>query len=89
MDRIEAMRALVAAVDGGSLSAAGRALGMPLATVSRKISELETLLNALDAVGVEIRIGVELQVVAAAEACVGHDRRTAARLERTNPDRSR
>lgn len=46
MDRIEAMRVLIAAVDGGSLSAAGRALGMPLATVSRKVSELETLLNA-------------------------------------------
>jgi DNA-binding transcriptional LysR family regulator len=45
MDRLEAMRVLVAAVDGGSLSAAGRALGMPLATVSRKVSELESLLK--------------------------------------------
>lgn len=35
------MAALIAAVDGGSLSAASRALGMPLPTVSRKISELE------------------------------------------------
>ena len=35
------MATLVAAVDCGSLSAASRALGMPLATVSRKVSELE------------------------------------------------
>ncbi|WP_347262170.1 LysR substrate-binding domain-containing protein [Rudaea sp.] len=35
------MSLLVAAVDGGSLSAAGRKFGMPLPTVSRKISELE------------------------------------------------
>ena len=35
------MATLLAAVDGGSLSAASRALGMPLATVSRKVSELE------------------------------------------------
>ena len=41
MDRFDAMATLVAAVDGGSLSAASRALGMPLATVSRKVSELE------------------------------------------------
>ncbi len=34
------------AVDGGSLSAAGRKLGMPLATVSRKLSDLETHLKA-------------------------------------------
>jgi DNA-binding transcriptional LysR family regulator len=42
MDRFESMRVLVAVVDAGSLSAAGRTLGMPLATVSRKISELES-----------------------------------------------
>lgn len=41
MDRLHAMSILVAAVDAGSLSAAGRRLGMPLATVSRKVSELE------------------------------------------------
>jgi len=46
MDRFEAMRVLVAAVDAGSLSAAGRRLGMPLATVSRKVSELEAQLKA-------------------------------------------
>lgn len=45
MNRFEAMSVLLAVVDAGSLSAAGRKLGMPLATVSRKVSELETVLN--------------------------------------------
>jgi DNA-binding transcriptional LysR family regulator len=45
MDRFEAIRTLQAAVDGGSLSAASRTLGMPLPTVSRKVSELEAHLG--------------------------------------------
>ena len=45
MDRLDAMTALIAAVDGGSLSAASRTLGMPLATVSRKVSDLEAHLR--------------------------------------------
>ncbi len=45
MDRLDAMATFVAAVDGGSLSAASRKLGMPLATVSRKVSELEAHLR--------------------------------------------
>ena len=45
MDRLEAMSLLVAAAEAGSLSAAGRKLGVPLPTVSRKISELEAHLN--------------------------------------------
>lgn len=45
MDRFEAMSLLLAAVEAGSLSAASRGLGVPLATVSRKISELEKHLN--------------------------------------------
>jgi DNA-binding transcriptional LysR family regulator len=45
MNRLESMSVLLAVVDGGSLSAAGRRLGMPLATVSRKISELEAALK--------------------------------------------
>ena len=39
MDRLDAMATFVAAVEGGSLSAASRKLGMPLATVSRKVSD--------------------------------------------------
>lgn len=41
MDRLEAMSVFLASVETGSLSAAGRRLGMPLATVSRKLSDLE------------------------------------------------
>ncbi|MDX2234428.1 MAG: LysR family transcriptional regulator [Hyphomonadaceae bacterium] len=41
MDRLEAMRVAVAVADAGGLSAAGRSLAMPLATVSRKVAELE------------------------------------------------
>jgi DNA-binding transcriptional LysR family regulator len=41
MDRLASMQTLLAAVETGSLSAASRKLGMPLATVSRKVSELE------------------------------------------------
>jgi DNA-binding transcriptional LysR family regulator len=46
MDRLEAMQTLVAAVDGGSLSAASRTLNTPLATVSRRVSDLEAHLGA-------------------------------------------
>ena len=41
MDRLGAMSILREVADAGSLSAASRRLGMPLATVSRKVSELE------------------------------------------------
>jgi len=41
MDRLEAMSLLIAVAEAGSLTAAGRKLGVPLPTVSRKISELE------------------------------------------------
>jgi DNA-binding transcriptional LysR family regulator len=40
------MRVLLAVVDGGTLSAAGRKLGVPLPTISRKITDLETHLGA-------------------------------------------
>ena len=46
MDRLDAMTVFLAVVDAGSLSAAGRRLGMPLATVSRKLAELEDHLGA-------------------------------------------
>lgn len=45
MDRLEAMSILLSAVEAGSLSAAARQLGVPLATVSRKVSDLETHLR--------------------------------------------
>ena len=46
MDRLDAMTVFLAVVDCGSLSAAGRKLAMPLATVSRKLAELEDHLGA-------------------------------------------
>src|SRR5215211_7958336 len=45
MDRFESMSVLLTVVEAGSLSAASRRLGTPLATVSRKISELEAHLK--------------------------------------------
>jgi DNA-binding transcriptional LysR family regulator len=45
MDRLEAMTILLAAVDTGSLSAASRHLRIPLATVSRRVAELEEHLH--------------------------------------------
>jgi DNA-binding transcriptional LysR family regulator len=45
MDRLDAMSLLLAVVDAGSLSAASRELGTPLATVSRKVSDLEVHLK--------------------------------------------
>ncbi|RYX88276.1 MAG: LysR family transcriptional regulator [Comamonadaceae bacterium] len=45
MDRFEAMAMLVSVTENGSLSAAARALGVPLPTLSRKISDLEALLG--------------------------------------------
>lgn len=46
MDRLDAMAVLLAVVEAGSLSAAARKLRMPLATVSRKLADLETHLRA-------------------------------------------
>lgn len=45
MDRLEAMSMLVTVTEKGSLSAAGRSLRVPLATLSRKLSELESTLG--------------------------------------------
>jgi len=45
MNRLESMSILIAVVDEGSLSAAARRLDMPLATVSRKVGELEAHLK--------------------------------------------
>jgi DNA-binding transcriptional LysR family regulator len=45
MDRLDAMSVFAAVADCGSLSAAGRRLNLPLATVSRKLAELEAHLK--------------------------------------------
>ncbi|HYM01299.1 MAG TPA: LysR family transcriptional regulator [Stellaceae bacterium] len=46
MDRLEAMSAFVAVVKAGSFSGAARQLGVPLATVSRRVADLEAELSA-------------------------------------------
>src|SRR5690348_9911379 len=46
LDRLDAMTVLLAAVESGSLSKASRELHLPLATVSRKVAELEAYLKA-------------------------------------------
>jgi DNA-binding transcriptional LysR family regulator len=45
VDRLEAMAILLSVVEKGSFSAASRALSIPLATLSRKVSELESHLG--------------------------------------------
>lgn len=45
MDRFDAMAVFVAVCEAGSLSAAARRLGQPLATVSRKLAQLEARLK--------------------------------------------
>jgi DNA-binding transcriptional LysR family regulator len=46
MDRLEAMSIVLTVAEAGSLSAAARRLNTPLATVSRKVSDLEAHLKA-------------------------------------------
>jgi DNA-binding transcriptional LysR family regulator len=45
MDRLESMSILLAVAEAGSLSAAARRLGVPLTTVSRRVSDLEAYLK--------------------------------------------
>ena len=71
MSQIESMRVLVSVVDAGSLSAASRKLGMPLATVSRRISQLESHLKA----PLLIRSTRQLKLTDAGSAYVGACRR--------------
>ena len=71
MDRLDAMATLIAAVDGGSLSAASRTLGMPLATVSRKVSELEAHLRTQ----LVVRTSRRLSLTEAGRAYVAASRR--------------
>jgi DNA-binding transcriptional LysR family regulator len=46
MDRFEALTAFVAVASAGGFSAAGRELGIPLPTISRRVIELEKVLGA-------------------------------------------
>jgi len=71
MDRLDAMATLIAAVDGGSLSAASRQRNMPLATVSRKVAELEAHLRTQ----LVIRTSRKLALTEAGRAYVAASRR--------------
>lgn len=71
MDRFDAMKTLIAAIDGGSLSAASRTLGMPLTTVSRKVSELEAHLRTQ----LVVRTSRKLELTEAGRAYVAASRR--------------
>ena len=77
MDRFDAIRTLLAAVDGGSLSAASRKLGMPLPTVSRQVSELEARLRTQ----LVIRTNRKLLLTDAGSAFVAAGRRVLEELE--------
>src|SRR5271156_7158565 len=46
MDRLEAMSVIIAVTETGSFSAASRRLGTPVASVSRKVADLEAHLKA-------------------------------------------
>ena len=80
MDRFDAIRTLIAAVDGGSLSAASRALDMPLPTVSRKVSELEAHLGTQ----MVVRTSRKLLLTDAGNAFVQASRRVLSDLDETN-----
>ncbi|MCY1128388.1 LysR family transcriptional regulator [Frigidibacter sp. RF13] len=71
MDRFDAMAVLVAAVDAGSLSGASRALRLPLATVSRRVAELEAQIGAQ----LLIRTNRQVQLTEAGASYVAASRR--------------
>lgn len=77
VDRFDSIRTLLAAVDGGSLSAASRQLNMPLPTVSRKVSELEAHLGTQ----MVIRTSRKLLLTDAGQAFVESSRGILAQLE--------
>ena len=77
MDRFDAIRTLLAAIDGGSLSAASRTLAMPLPTVSRKVSDLERHLGTQ----LVVRTSRKLMLTDAGIAFVAASRRILEELE--------
>lgn len=71
MDRFEAMSVLLAVVEAGSLSAGARQMRAPLATVSRKVAELEQHLGTR----LVIRTSRKLTLTDAGRAYVAASRR--------------
>jgi DNA-binding transcriptional LysR family regulator len=77
MDRFESMTVLLAVIDAGSLSAGARRLRTPLATVSRKVAELERHLGAR----IVVRTSRGLSLTDAGRAYVAASRRILGQLE--------
>jgi DNA-binding transcriptional LysR family regulator len=77
MDRFEAMSVLLAVVEAGSLSAGARQMRAPLATVSRKVAELEQHLGTR----LVIRTSRKLTLTDAGRAYVAASRRILEQLE--------
>ncbi|MEB2844800.1 LysR family transcriptional regulator [Rhizobiales bacterium RZME27] len=77
MDRFEAMSVLLAVVEAGSLSAGARRLRSPLATVSRKVAELEKHLG----VGLVLRTRSGLALTEEGVAFVAASRRILEELD--------
>lgn len=79
MDRLEAMAILLKVVDKGGFSAASRDLGVPLATVSRKVSELEVHLGTK----LLVRTTRKIAVTDAGNTYIAAARRILAEVEET------
>lgn len=77
MDRLDAMRVLLAVVDAGSLSAGSRKLNAPLPSVSRKVADLERYLCT----NLIIRTSRNLQLTDAGRDYVDAARKIIADLE--------
>lgn len=77
IDRFEAMAVLLAVVEAGSLSAGARRLRAPLATISRKVAELERHLGAR----LLLRTSRRLVLTDAGQAYVAAARRILAQME--------
>jgi DNA-binding transcriptional LysR family regulator len=79
MDRLDAMRVILAVVDAGSLSAGSRKLGAPLPSVSRKVAELERHLGT----NLVVRTSRNIQLTDAGRDYVEAARRIIADLDET------
>lgn len=79
MDRLDAMRVILAVVDAGSLSAGSRKLGAPLPSVSRKVADLERHLSA----NLLVRTSRNIQLTDAGRDYVEAARRIIADLDET------
>lgn len=77
MDRLEAMRVLLAVVDAGNLTAGSRKLGAALPSVSRKVAELERHLGT----NLLVRTSRNIQLTDAGRDYVEAARRILAELE--------